>query len=328
MRGGIIIGRARTNKRGSLNHQINQRMQSMKCMGESRHIARQEAKENLGYENNRTVGIHSYKTYEAYQSTSKQFTLWAKETGQGLRNIEDVKEQHIKDFIKDRYEEGYSAHTYSKDLAALNKIFNTHITKADCDVANRSYKDITNNREMKEHHNHINYNNYSSEIAVVQATGMRRSNVEKVTPNTFNYKEDGTPYQIRLCDERSQGGSDWSEKGGRDRIVDIPEQYQERIKEIIDYHKEQGKLENTPLFEHIPSRLGTHRFRQEFAETTYNNYINQHGEGTMKVSDVLENSHSQSTTYRGYDVGALKHTTEQLGHNRLDVVVYNYLNAR
>ena len=322
------MGRARTNKRGSLNHQISERMKELNCIGESRYLAKQEAREELGYKNNRTVGIHSYKTYEAYQSTCKQFTLWAKETEQGLRNIEDVKEQHIKDFVRDRYEEGYSAHTYSKDLAALNKVFNTHITKAECGVANRSYKDITNNREMKEHHNHINYNNYQKEITMEKATGMRRSNVEKVTPNTFNYNSEGLPTQIRLCDERKLGGSDWSEKGGRDRVVDIPEQYQVPMKEIIDYHREQGKMENTPLFEHIPSRLGTHRFRQEFAETTYNNYLEKHGEGTMQLRDALESSNSTNTTYRGYDVGALKYTTEQLGHNRLDVVVYNYLNAR
>ena len=43
------------------------------------------------------------------------------------------------------------------------------------------------------------------------------------------------------------------------------------------------------------------------------------------MSDVIEKSHSESTTYRGYDGGALKYATEQLGHNRLDVIVYNYL---
>lgn len=307
------MSRARTNKRGSLNHQINKRMQEMNCIGQSRYIAKQEAKETLGYANNRTVGIHSYKTYDTYKSTCKQFVIWAKDTEQGIRNIEDVKEQHIKDFIKDRYEEGYSSYTYSKDLAALNKVFNTHITKSDCDVANRSYKNIENNREMKEHHSHINYNNYSSEITMIQATGMRRSNLEKVTPNTFNYNSEGLPTQIRLCDERKIGGADWSEKGGRDRVVNIPEEYQERVKEIIDYHKEMGKLENTPIFEHVPDRLGTHRFRQEFAETVYKNYIEQHGE---------------SVNYRGYDRDAVEYTSKQLGHNRLDVVIYNYLSAR
>lgn len=317
-------------KRGSLNRQINERMKSMNCIGQSRHIAKEEAKNELGYENNRTIGIHSYATFDAYKSTCKQFVLWSKEENKGIRNIEDVKEEHIKEFIKYREEEGYSAHTYSKDLAGLNKVFNTHLTKEDCNVANRSYYDISNNREFKEHHNHINYNNYKSEIDVVRATGMRRSNVEKVTPNTFNYREDGTPYQIRLCDERKYGGADWSEKGGRDRIVDIPEQYQERIKEVIEEHRANGYDDNKQLFEHIPSRLGTHRFRQEFAKVTYNKYLEEHGAGTMKLQDTGFNqfANNENTEFRGYDVGALKYTTKQLGHNRLDVVVYNYLKAR
>ena len=321
------MARARTNKRGSFNHQINVRMKEMTCFGESRHQAKEEYKEMMGTNNanNRTVGIHSYNTFEAYKSSLKSFSTWAKDEGIKFKKLDDVKENHIKDFIKDRYEEGYSAHTYSKDLAALNKVFNTHVTKLDCGVENRSYKNISNNRERKVHHNKINYNNYSSEIAVVQATGMRRSNVEKVSPSSFNYREDGTPYQIRLCNETKTGGINMSEKGGRDRVVDIPEQHQQRIKEIIDEHRANGYNDNKPMFEHIPSRLGTHRFRQEFAETTYNNYIEKYGEGTMKVSDVFENSNSQSTEYRGYDVGALKYATEQLGHNRLDVIVYNYL---
>lgn len=321
------MARARTNKRGSFNHQINQRMKEMTCFGESRHQAIKDYKASVDYANtnNRTVGIHSYNTFEAYKSSLKSFSTWAKDEGIKFKKLDDVKENHIKDFIKDRYEEGYSAHTYSKDLAALNKVFNTHVTKADCGVANRSYKDISNNREMKEHHNHVNYNNYSSAITLVQATGMRRSNVEKVTPNTFNYREDGTPYQIRLCNESKIGGDNWSEKGGRDRIVDIPEQYQQQIKEIIQEHRDNGYNDNKPIVEHIPSRLGTHRFRQEFAETSYNNYIEKHGEGTLRVCDVFENSNSQSTTYRGYDVAGLKYATEQLGHNRLDVIVYNYL---
>ena len=93
------MSRARKNKKGSLVHQINERMKSMLCIGESRHQAKKEAKEELGYKNNRTVGIHNYNTFGAYKSTCKQFVLWAKEEGKGLRNIEDITEEHIKEFI-------------------------------------------------------------------------------------------------------------------------------------------------------------------------------------------------------------------------------------
>ena len=113
-------------------------MKEMNCIGESRHQAKKEARENLGYEHNKTVGIHSYKSFDTYKSSCKQFVKWAKENDKGIRNIEDVKEEHVKDYIKHRADTGKSAYTYSKDLAALNKVFGTSVTKQDCGVATRS----------------------------------------------------------------------------------------------------------------------------------------------------------------------------------------------
>lgn len=308
------MSRARTNKRGSLNHQINQRMKELSCIGESRQVAKQEAKEELGYKHNRTVGIHSYGSFETYKSVCKQFTSWVKENDTTVRNIEDVKEEHIKDYIKYREEAGYSAYTYSKDLAGLNKVFNYHITKQDCDVANRSYADISNNREYKEHHNHINYDNYKSEITTIQATGMRRESLEKVSANSFNYDDKGYPVSIRLMDERAYGGVNMAEKGGRDREAEIPYSMREEMKQVIDAKlEENGGDRNANFYDHIPSRLGCHRFRQEYAETMYNQYLKENGE---------------SEDWRGYDREALKYVSENLGHSREDVVKYNYLSAR
>ena len=304
-------------------------MIQMDRLGESRHQAKQEAKE-MGYKQNATVGIHSSATFNTYKSSCKQFVKWAKDTGQNIKNIEDVKEEHIRDYIKYREEQGCSGHTYSKDLSALNKVFGTDVLKSDCGVANRSYKNITNNREMKEHHKHINYNNYKSEITVARATGMRRESLEKVSPNSFNYDDKGYPVSVRLCDERSSGGVNMKEKGGRERVAEVLQSEREELKAVIERKlEENGGDRSKPLFDHIPTRLGTHRFRQEYAKETYNQYLREHGVGTMKLSDTHEKKYENDrrTDLRGYDVAALKHTTEQLGHNRLDVAVYNYLGA-
>ena len=326
------MSRARTNKRGSLNYQINQRMKDMERIGESRYEAKKDYRENIeDNKTGKTLGIHSYRTFETYKSSCKGFVNWAKETEQGIRNIEDVKEEHIKDYIKYREDEGYSSYTYSKDLAALNKVFNCDVTKKDCDVAYRSYKDIENNREYKEHHNNINYDNYKDVITTIQATGMRRESLEKVSYSSFNYDEKGYPVSIRLEDERRIGGENMCEKGGRGRTAEVPENMREQLKEVLEDKLEENNGDMyKPLFEHIPSRLGTHRFRQEYAENTYKSYIEEHGYGTKTLEDTGKEQYegNHNTEFRGYDVGALYYTTQQLGHNRLDVVKYNYLKAR
>ena len=78
------MGRARTNKRGSLNHQISERMKELNCIGESRYLAKQEAREELGYKNNRTVGIHSYKTYEAIKVLVNSLLCGQRKLNKGL----------------------------------------------------------------------------------------------------------------------------------------------------------------------------------------------------------------------------------------------------
>ena len=316
------MARARTNKRGSFNYQINQRMKDMEKFGESRHEAKEEYREMMGTNqtHNRTVGIHSHGTFNAYKSTCKQFTEWAKNEGIKLRNIEDVKEEHIRGFVKYRAEQGYSSYTYSKDMSALNKVFNTHVTKKECEVANRSYKNVSNNREMKEHHNKINYDNYKSEITVGTATGIRRETYTKINANSFNYDKNGYPVSVRLTDERSVGGADLREKGGRPRVAEVPYHMREPLKQVIEQKLEDnGGDRNARFFEHIPSRLGTHRLRQEYADSMYKQYTQENGFGTVV------NKSTGKTDYRGHDYGALKYVTQNLGHNRVDVAHYSYL---
>ena len=52
--------------------------------------------------------------------------------------------------------------------------------------------------------------------------------------------------------------------------------------------------------------------------------------GNVRLCDTSEKAYENDsrTELRGYDVAALKFTTENLGHNRLDVVIYNYLGAK
>ena len=55
-------------------------MQQMFCPNVSRHQAKQEYKEMMGTKetHNKTVSIHSHKTYDAYKQTSKEFVRYMK----------------------------------------------------------------------------------------------------------------------------------------------------------------------------------------------------------------------------------------------------------
>ena len=96
------------------------------------------------------------------------------------------------------------------------------------------------------------------------------------------------------------------EKGGKERDATILKDYRERIKEILE-----GKPEGEPLFEKYTNKIDNHAFRREYAQNRYKELVKEKG--------------SEDKSYRGYDPELLRKLSHDLGHNRLNVTIYNYL---
>ncbi|WZL80747.1 site-specific integrase [Vallitaleaceae bacterium 9-2] len=278
-----------------MDYQLYCRMQEMFCPNESRHQAKQEYKDMMGKEetHNRTVGIHSFKTYDAYKQTSIEFSKYMKKEYKDIKDVRQVKEEHVVEYLQYRQQDEKSAYTISKDMAALNKLFNFFVTKKEAGIKERSYKDITRSRLYTENDKKYNPNNYKDQIMFAKACGCRRESVLVVTTECFTWK-DGVPIKVHLI-----------EKGGKERDAHILVKYQEDLKSVLE-NKEMGK----PLFDRYTSKIDNHAFRREYAKNRYQEILGER---------------KDDKDYRGHDKKVLKELTKDLGHNRLDVVVYNYL---
>ncbi len=201
--------------------------------------------------------------------------------------------EHVVEYLQYRQEDEKSAYTISKDMAALNKLFNFFVTKKDAGIKERSYKDIKRSRLDTENDKKYNPNNYKDQIMFAKASGCRRESVLVVTPECFLWK-DGVPVKVYL-----------TEKGGKERDAHILVKYQETLK-IILVDCEMGKN----LFNKYTKKIDNHAFRREYARNRYEEILGNRKDGK---------------DYRGFDKKALEVLTKDLGHNRLDMVVYNYL---
>ncbi len=54
-----------------------------------------------------------------------------------IKDISTVKQEHVLEYIEHRQDNGLSGHTISKDMAALNKLFDLSITKK---MANHAFR--------------------------------------------------------------------------------------------------------------------------------------------------------------------------------------------
>jgi len=279
-----------------MDYQMHLRMEKMKNIGESRHQAKQEYKEMLHigeHANNRTVGIHSYKTYTAYKQTSMAFIKHMRNDHKEVKDITDIKREHVIEYLQTRQNEGKSSYTISKDMAALNKLLFLGVTKKDAGIKKRSYKDVTRSRISRDHDGKYNPSNYKEQILFAKSSGCRRQSVLKVTPEDFVWN-DGLPVSVRLL-----------EKGGKERYATILINSRVELKSIIE-----SKNTSEPLFRNYTKKIDNHAFRAEYAKNRY-----------QEIMGIRLDKQD----YRGFDKEALRVLTKDLGHNRLDVVVYHYL---
>ncbi|MCH4891400.1 hypothetical protein EZV73_27770 [Acidaminobacter sp. JC074] len=278
-----------------MDYQMHLRMEQMKCIGESRHNSKKEYMEMMGnHYSNRTMGIHSHLSYDAIKQTSIEFIGHLRKEYKDIKDISQIKKEHVEDYLKFRQDDGKAAATISKDMAALNKLFNLHITKKECGIKNRSFKDITRSRGPKAHDSKYNPNNYEEQITLAKACGYRRESVLVITPERFLW-ENGLPYKVYLI-----------EKGGKERDATIIKDYRESVKEIL-----KDKPEGDPMFKKYTSKIDNNAFRREYAQNRYRELVNEKG--------------FEDKSYRGFDPELLRKLSNDLGHNRLDVTIYNYL---
>src|SRR5699024_5072880 len=120
----------------------------------------------------------------------------------------------------------------SRDLGAVNKLFNANITKKEAHLARRSYKKITRSRSEKAYNKNYNPKNYEKQIVVAKAFGLRR---ESFVTGDYRLKE-GSIYQ-----HNNTVYAAVVEKGGKFRNVEARFDMQEQIKRHFQL-REQPRL--------------------------------------------------------------------------------------
>lgn len=233
-------------KRPSLGHQFHQALESKKCIGESRHEAK---KQGVAHE-----GIYSYKTYDAYKNSSKQFAKWVKSEFPEVKYLSEIDRDMCKKYIKFREQSGCSAYTYSQDMAMISKTLGISLTKKECDVATRRLSNIKKNRVDN------GFRTESGAIeTILRGTGLRRNELVNLQVKNLLVENN------KVVGVLVRKGA----KGGKVREVQVRKEYQEYIYKAIEGLESDSKVIN----EEIPKELQAHRYRAEYAQNMYKELV-------------------------------------------------------
>lgn len=280
------------------------------AIGVSRHAIKQQTG------NNSSPFIHSTATADAYRQTVNEFSTWLKQDNNSVwstKDLDAINKDVAYQYLQERQEQGLSAWTVTKDMSAINKVLDLQLTKREGNLKQRRVKDIKRSREPKAHDLKYNPKNYSEQIDIAKAFGLRRESIHggnyAIKESSFFIKNNKIHISV-------------IEKGGRYREVPCLDKYKDTIAaryelqerdsftkdEFIEHYVSD---ENDVLFQSYTAKIDNHAFRSEYAQDLYKELI----------VDVANPQHN----YYGYDSRIIKEVSEALGHARFDVVVKHYL---
>ena len=285
--------------------QLNKKLDEKLAIGTSRHEAKKAYQEKHPGEKNKskTEKIHSIGTANTYRQSINEFGDWLRDNKPDVwntKNLDAVDKATIYEYLKGKEEKGIAATSISRDISALNKILDRGLSKAEGGLEKRSMAKITRSR------NETNAKLTPSlkvknqqQITIARATGLRRCEILKIEKKDFIKSPNGTITGL------------WTVgKGGKLRIATVLEKHREEVKSIY-----QNMPQNGHVFNYYSGRIDNHSYRAEYCSNRY-----------LEVMKHRELQGKDTTVdYKGYCSGALKTITQDMGHNRISVMMGHYL---
>lgn len=273
----------------TLKYQVKERFWTMQKFGESRHDDKRKGISEKY--------IYSKQTMENYVKSCTHFAEWCK-SKHGCKTLEDCK-QYAQDYINGRIE--LSAYTLSSDVSALHKLYQgeIHLDKP----KERLRGEIERSRVLSERN--IREEQRSPEIVnFVKAVGCRREELIKVTPNDIKQVDDKV--LVHLCG-----------KGGKHRMAEVLRGHEDEVLQYV----ERGE-DNKPIFEKPSNNLAIHHYRADYAKDLY-----------RQIEESREMDNSENNLYHcrkdmngtTYYKDVMEEVSQNLGHNRIDVIAGHYL---
>lgn len=311
-----------------MKHQALESMRELIRFGESRHLAKERGD---------VCGIHSFKTYSTYMKEVLEYVDWARD--KGCKTLEEAR-QHVAEYLQEHIARGDSAWSVKTEACALAKLFRCRSTDFGVELPRRDRGEIERSRERREHDKEFSKERNRDLVIFEKATGLRRRELERVSPGDVYRGRDG-----RLYVHIDNG------KGGREREVHVLQKYEREVERIV-----QERADRERLFDRVPVRMDVHSYRREYAEERYKELereIKREGRDVVeqRVREQFERylelnvrekdrekmrsrferelekggGRYERTDGREFDRLCLLGVSQDLGHNRVEVVARHYL---
>lgn len=308
----------------SLKYKLNKKIDTMWRYKESKHQIKKDiqaiAKLTGEKITNRADGIFSKNTMKGYKDSVMKFASYIQKNHKEIKNIQDISKEDAHEYLEYLYKEKHERPgTIQTRAAGIAKVLNWTTTDINYDLPTKNSVDPIKGRNGT--NSCFSIKNHQDIIDYVKNTGCRKTEMQLITPDQIKEDKNGHIYLDFLSKREYQVQT----KGGRGRIINkISNSYQEVLKKLRKNAKEKNfKTVFQQISKSAFQHANVHQYRREYAQNLYK---------TLEDNFHSKNGYYAKNDYfcRGKHLGEsynrnfLHQVSEQLGHNRVDVVVNNY----
>lgn len=274
-----------------INETIEQ-LKSMQAFGHSKHLDKQE--------NQTQDKIYSYSTFNNYKQKCCDFAKYAKKEHH-CKTLEQAK-PFVIDFLKSKIDANYSIWTIKLYCAALSKLYQEKFS-TQIDLPQRHRDQIKRSRLDAIRDKHFSETKNQALIDFCKSCGLRRHELENLKGKDLIYR-DGQYYIF------VENG-----KGGKSRYVPILYNNEKTIEKM------QSVLPNERVWGKVHSCCDIHSLRREYCNAFYN---------SLCPSFIpKEDRYYCRRDKKGvvYSRSSMMMVSNALGHSRISIIAYNYLDC-
>lgn len=222
--------------------------------------------------------------------------------GSIIHQINRELRQFVPEYIRREIDRGLSAWTVRTEVAAISKLYQVPTTSWGISLPSRKREDIIRSRGAAARDAHFSEKKNADLVAFLRGSGLRRSEAEAVRPCDIHSNDAGVFVEVRKG------------KGGKARTVTVTQAAQALV---VSYQGEGQRA----IWGKIESSCDVHSYRREYAAARYAELARDPHTLPPNERYLCRGSRRGEV----YDRAALAQVSQDLGHNRLEVVVTNYL---
>jgi len=297
-------------------------------IGESKHDAKEIARSNLTHQDKastwhnmgKQMGIHSYKTADAYREIWINVFRGAKENFH-IKDIENLKSDHVQHYLETKINEGVSKNTFMQYASACEKLsvaLNMYAEKNDTGKTYHFSNNISNVRadahKMLERSDQSRaYENPQALINTIKnETYQLAAQIQLEAGTRINETSIFREHNLKEITEHTARGEvgkihldGWVTKGGKERDVFVSKETYQRLENVIN-QKGEFRIKDQTYYRSLLN---------EAAKESNQSYNGSHGLRWNFARDELKQFMASGKTYEE----SLILVSHEMGHVRGDI---------